>query len=402
MVIVLQGERVTGRELNLRMNFEFATATRIVFGAGKLQEVGSLVRGFGEHALIVTGKNPCRTDKLIGLLTAAGIKATGFSVSGEPTTALAEQGMAAARTAGCEFVISIGGGSVIDAGKAIAAMLANEGELLDYLEVIGRGRALMRPSVPLIAIPTTAGTGSEVTRNAVLASPEHRVKVSLRSPFMLPTLALVDPELTYDLPPAPTAGTGLDALTQLIEPFTCNRANPVTDALCREGMVRAARSLRVAFRDGHHAVAREEMALASLFGGLALANAGLGAAHGFAAPIGGMFPAPHGAVCAALLPHVMAANIQALRKRSPTSEALRRYDEVARLITQGDSAQADDGVRWVGDLVRDLQIPGLGTYGITRQHVGELVAKATQASSMKANPIPLAAEELAGILEAAL
>jgi alcohol dehydrogenase class IV len=228
------------------------------------------------------------------------------------------------------------------------------------------------------------------------------VKVSLRSPMMLPALALVDPELTYDLPRAITASTGLDALTQLIEPFTCNRANPMTDALCRDGIVRVARSLRVAFRVGQNATAREDMAVASLFGGLALANAGLGAAHGFAAPIGGMFSAPHGAVCAALLPHVMAANIQALRERSPLIDIMRRYDEVARLVTGNESTEADDGVRWVSSLVRDLQIPGLGAYGISSQHTNELVAKAAQASSMKANPIQLTAEELANTLAAAL
>jgi len=336
------------------------------------------------------------------LLKAEGVSATTFSVSGERTIALVEQGMAAARSAGCELVISIGGGSVIDAGKAIAAMLANDGELLDYLEVIGRGRALAKASAPFIAIPTTAGTGAEVTRNAVLASPEHRVKVSLRSQLMLPAVALVDPELTYDLPSAITASTGLDALTQLIEPFTCNRANAMTDALCREGIVRAARSLRVAFREGRNTVARADMALASLFGGLALANAGLGAAHGFAAPIGGMFPAAHGAVCAALLPHVMAANIHALRERSPASDVARRYDEVARLVTGSVSANADDGVRWVAELVHELQVPGLSAYCISRQHTAELIEKAAKASSMKANPVQLTREELAGALEAAL
>ena len=249
---------------------------------------------------------------------------------------------------------------------------------------------------------STAGTGSEVTRNAVLASPEQRVKASLRSPLMLPTLALVDPELTYDLPPEITASTGVDALTQLIEPFTSHRANPMTDALCRAGMVRATRSLRVAFGEGRNANAREDMAIASLFGGLALANAGLGAAHGFAAPIGGMFSAPHGAVCAALLPNVMAVNLQALRARSPGSETLKRYDEVARLVTGSDSASADDGVRWVAELVRDLQIPGLRAYGISSQHTDELVVKAAQASSMKANPIQLTTQELAAVLGAAL
>ena len=384
------------------MNFEFATATRIVFGAGKLGELGALAGGLGERVLLVTGKGAWRAIRASELLEAAGFSVTVFAISGEPTIALVEQGMSMARSAGCEFVISMGGGSVIDAGKAIAAMLTNEGELLDYLEVIGRGRALTKPSAPFIAIPTTAGTGSEVTRNAVLASPEQRVKVSLRSPKMLPTLALIDPELTYDLPPAITASTGLDALTQLIEPFTCNRANPMTDAVCRDGIARVARSLRVAFREGHDAAAREDMAVASLVGGMALANAGLGAAHGFAAPIGGMFPGPHGAVCAALLPQVMAANLRALRARLPGSETLRRYDEVAQLATGNASAKADDGVRWVTELVRDLRIPGLSAYGISNQDIGELVAKAAQASSMKANPIELTTQELGDVVTAAL
>jgi alcohol dehydrogenase class IV len=281
-------------------------------------------------------------------------------------------------------------------------MLTNGGELLGYLEVIGRGRSLMKPAAPLIAIPTTAGTGVEVTRNAVLASPEHQVKVSLRSPLMLPKVALVDPELTYDLPPAITASTGLDALTQLIEPFTSCRANPMTDALCIEGIRRVARSLRIAYHTGHATSARQDMALASLFGGLALANAGLGAVHGFAAPIGGMFPAPHGAVCAALLPQVMAANLRALRSRAPDSDTLRRYDEIARLVTGKSAATADDGVRWAGELVKELGIPGLSAYGVGPQHCGELVEKAAKASSMKANPVALTAMELTEVLQAAI
>jgi len=282
-------------------------------------------------------------------------------------------------------------------------MLANDGVLLDYLEIIGRGRPLTKPSLPFIAIPTTAGTGAEVTRNAVLASPEHGLKVSLRSPLMLAKIALVDPELTYDLPPAITARTGLDALTQLIEPFVCLRANPITDGLCAEGLGRAARSLQIAFHDGQNKSAREDMALASLFGGLALANAGLGAVHGFAGPIGGMFSnAPHGAICAALLPHVMRANIRALRQRDGQTLALKGYDRIAQICTGDEHASADAGVNWVRELIDDLQTPGLGTYGIRSEHFEDLVRKAAQASSMKANPIVLTPEELAETLQQAL
>jgi len=384
------------------MNFEFATATRILFGAGRLAEVGTIARSLGTRALVVTGSRGEPTQRILELLARENIAGVRFVVTGEPTIALVEQGVTVARESDCQFVIAIGGGSVIDAGKAIAAMLANEGSLLDYVEVIGRGKSLSMPSRPFIAIPTTAGTGAEVTRNAVLASLEHRVKVSLRSPLMLPTIALIDPELTYELPPTLTASTGLDALTQLIEPFTCNRTNPLTDAICREGMTRVARSLRVAYHDGKNAAAREDMAIASLFGGLALANAGLGAAHGFAAPIGGMFNAPHGAVCAALLPHVMAINVRTLRSDPAADAKLHRYDEVARLLTDNPVAKADDGINWVRELTRELQIPKLSAYGINETHVPELIAKAAQASSMKANPVSLRPEELTEILQASL
>ena len=384
------------------MRFEFATATRIIVGPGTLREVGPLAREFGLRALVVTGSEVRRAGPLLAVLREHGLASSLLSVRGEPGLETVSQGVALAKGENCGLIIALGGGSVLDAGKAIAAMLTNSGELLDYLEVVGRGKALTQASAPFIAIPTTAGTGSEVTRNAVLASAEHRVKVSLRSPLMLAKAAVVDPELTYDLPPAVTASTGLDALTQLIEPYVSSRANPMTDGVCVEGMRRAARSLRVAFEEGSNAAARMDMAVASLFGGLALANAGLGAAHGFAGPIGGEFPAPHGAVCAALLPHVMEANRRALRQRLPGADSLRRYDEVARLVTSSATATAEAGVEWVRKVVADLRIPSLSHYGLKPEHTAGLVQKASQASSMKANPITLTPEELAGILEQAL
>ena len=383
-------------------NFEFATATRIVFGAGAVNQVGTNVKNLGRRVLVVTGKNPARAEKLLANISASGIGAATFSVAGEPEISTVENGVALAKKENCDFVIALGGGSVIDAGKAIAAMLANDGELLDYLEIIGRGKALTKRSAPFIAIPTTAGTGAEVTRNAVLASLEHKVKVSLRSPLMLPRIAVVDPELTYDLPPAITASTGLDALTQLIEPYVCLRANPLTDGFCEQGIFRAARSLRECVFNGQNQSAREDMALASLFGGLALANAGLGAVHGFAAPIGGMFPAPHGAICAALLPHVMAANLRALRERDSKIYALRRYYRIAGMLTGNPNYVADTGVEWVQKLVADLPIPKLGAYGIREEHVADICAKAANASSMKANPIVLTPDELAQTLRLAL
>lgn len=382
--------------------FEFATATRIIFGGGTWKQAGSLARQLGRKALLVTGRRPERAEALRTLLTQSEVASVAHAVCGEPDLKTVEGGVSLAKREGCDLVIAFGGGSALDAGKAIAAMLTNEGELLDYLEVIGRGKSLPRRSAPFIAMPTTAGTGSEVTRNAVLASPAHRVKVSLRSPLMLPAIALVDPELTLGLPPEVTASTGLDALTQLIEPFLSCRRNPMVDALCREGIPRIARSLRLVMKQGASLPAREDMSLASLFGGLALANAGLGAVHGFAGPIGGMFPAPHGAVCAALLPHVLAGNLQALREREPHNEALVRYEELARLLTGDAGAKPQDGVQWVNAVVEDLRIPKLRAYGIAPEHHAELVEKASQASSMKANPLVLTREELAGILEKAV
>jgi len=384
------------------MRFEFATAQKIVFGAGAIKDIGSLTRKLGGSALIVTGRSVTRVQPLLKLLKNQGLASRVFSVAGEPDVATVEQGVAEAKAAGCNVVVGFGGGSAIDAGKAIAAMLRNDGQLPDYLEVIGRGKTLANPSAPFIAIPTTAGTGSEVTRNAVIASPPHRIKVSLRSPLMLARIALVDPELTYGLPPSITASTGLDALTQLIEPYVSSRANPMTDALCVEGMRRAARSLRAAFEHGDNIKAREDMAVASLFGGLALANAGLGAVHGFAGPIGGMFPAPHGAVCAALLPHVMDINLRALRLRASENGGLVRYEHVARLLTSKANSTADEGVAWVRELVIALQVRRLSFYGITSADSGALVDQAAKASSMKANPIVLTREEMTEALERAL
>ncbi len=376
------------------MAFEFATAARIVFGEGKLVEAAPAAAAMGGRALLVTGSSGERA----GVLAAAVPEAVLFPVAGEPTVDLIRQGAELARQERCEVVIAIGGGSVIDAGKALAAMLANPGEPLDYLEVVGRGKPLTKPAAPCIAIPTTAGTGSEVTRNAVLASPAHRVKASLRSAGMLPRLAIVDPNLTLGLPRALTASTGLDALTQLIEPYVSARANVMTDLYCVEGIRRAAGALARAFDSPQDRAARTDMAWASLLGGLALANAGLGAVHGFAAPLGGMFPAPHGAACAALLPHAMEVNVRALRERAPESRALERYGEISRLLTGEPHATADDGARWVAALCRRLEIPPLAAWGVTAADFESLVEKASQASSMKANPIVLTRAELREIL----
>ena len=378
--------------------FEFATATRIVFGAGRLAEVPEAVKALGAtRVLLVTGRDTTRAGPLREGLGRLGLSPVAFAVQGEPTVELAREGTSVALSERCDAVVALGGGSVLDAGKALAALAANGGEPLDYLEVVGRGRALTKPSLPLVAIPTTAGTGSEVTRNAVLGVKDAQVKASLRSPLMLPRLALVDPELLAGAPPAVLASSGLDALSQLLEPFLSARAQPLTDALAREGIGRSARSLRRAVLQGPDAAAREDLALASLFGGLCLANAGLGAVHGFAAPVGGMFEAPHGAVCAALLPATLEVNLRALRARAPSHPALPRFQEVAALLTGRADTRAEDGITWVRELCQALGVPGLARYGLTEADVPRLVSRAKAASSMKANPLPLSDEELTEI-----
>jgi alcohol dehydrogenase class IV len=378
------------------MRFEFATATRIVFGEGTAASLPDLARTFGTRPMVVTGASTNRAAALVSALSAET-----FAVPGEPTVDLVREGARRAQDGACDVVISFGGGSVIDAGKAIAALATNGGEPLEFLEVVGKGRAIAVPPLPFIAVPTTAGTGSEVTRNAVLGSTEYGVKASLRSPLMLPRIALVDPELTYGLPPAVTASTGLDALTQLIEPYVSVRANPLVDPFCVDGMRLVTGALRRAFHDGADREARRDMALASLFGGLALANAGLGVVHGFASPLGGHWKAPHGALCAALLPHGMAANVAALRARAPRHPALERYAVIARLLTGRNDARAEDGIDWVHALREELNVPALRAWGISQADLPGVVENAARASSMQANPIPLTNEELLAVITAA-
>ena len=383
------------------LSFDFATAARILFGEGRVREVGAIAVELGSHALLVESGSG-RTDAVVALLHEHGIATTRMHVRGEPTTTMVEQGAEQARRDGCDLVVAIGGGSVIDAGKAVAALITNREPLVEYLEVVGNARPLAERSVPTIAIPTTAGTGAEVTRNAVLMVEKRRVKVSLRSASMLPAVAIVDPELTYSLPPGVTASTGLDAVTQCLEPFVSPKGNPITDVVAREGLRRAAGAIARAVRDGGDVEARRDMAIASLCGGLALANAKLGAVHGFAAPLGGMFPVPHGVACARLLAPVAEVNVRALRERDAGTASLARYDEVARLLTGRAEARAEDGVAWLRTLVEELAVPRLSAYGIRRDDVTTVAAQARRASSMQGNPVELTDEELCEALGAAL
>jgi len=381
--------------------FEFATAGRIVFGSGSCASVGGIVAEQGRRVLVVGGASRRHDAWLLPLLDAAGLPHVAFGITGEPTVELVRAGAEAAKQAAADVILGIGGGSAIDAAKAIAALTTQPADLLEYLEVIGRGRPLDAAPLPCVAVPTTAGTGAEVTRNAVLGSLDARVKASLRSPAMLPRAAIVDPELTLSLPGHVTAATGLDALTQLIEPFVSRKANPLTDGFCRTGLPQVRQALRAAWEHPEDLAAREAMCLASLCGGLALANAALGAVHGLAGPIGGMVSAPHGAVCAILLPGVMEANIRALRQRGDVA-VLERYREVARLLTADPAAEPEAGVAWVRHLFMDLEVPTLSAHRMTREHIPEVVAKARRASSMKGNPVVLDDDTLTGIVRDAL
>lgn len=384
------------------MKFEFATANRIIFGSGSVNKASQIVQKYGSNPLVITGKSAKRAEPLLNQFENSSINASVFPVSSEPTTTIISECLQIAQKKNCNVIISIGGGSPIDTGKAVAALMTNEGDLLDYLEVIGKGKPLKNPSIPFIAVPTTAGTGAEVTKNSVINSPEHKVKVSLRSQFLLPDVAVIDPFLTHSMPPNITAYTGLDAFTQVIEPYVSNKANPLTDSICREGIKRISRSLLKAYKDGSDNKAREDMCIGSLFGGFALANSKLGAVHGLAGPLGGMIGAPHGAICGILLPNVIKVNILALKSRKPDSPALLRYDDIARIVTYNPKATAVDLINWLTGFYENLEIPKLSELGLKEGNINEIVQKAKITSSMKGNPLQLNDEELKDIIKKAL
>lgn len=377
-------------------SFSFSTSGQVRFGVDAARDLVEAAGSLGSRAMLVTGANPSRHAELTeGLAVLAD-----FQLAHEPTMDDAREAVQRARAAKVDLVVAIGGGSVIDLAKAVGILLVSGGDPLDHAEVIGRGEPLPTTSVPVVAVPTTAGTGAEVTANAVLASPADQVKVSLRSTAMLPRVAIVDPRLSVDCPPGVTASSGMDALTQVIEPFTSPFATPLTDGFCRTGMQAAARGLRQAFVDGQDLAARTDMALCSLMGGMALANAKLGAVHGLAGPLGGMTGAPHGAICAALLPAVTATNVSTLTERDPHNPALGRYREAAELLTG--VAEVEALVGWLTETVRTLEIGGLAELGLAEDRIAEAVDKAARSSSMKGNPVVLTTDELTFVLNGSM
>ena len=383
------------------MQFEFATASKIIFGTGTVKNIGNLSKNYGNKVFIVTGKNSNRANPVINQLKSNNFQYSLFNIPYEPTTDLIEQGSELARNFQADLVVAIGGGSVIDSGKAIAALVTNTDSLFEYLEVIGNAKPLTENPVPFIAVPTTAGTGAEVTKNSVIKCTKNNVKVSLRNPKMIADIALIDPELTYALTPEITASTGLDALTQLIESYVSNKSNPMTDALCVEGLKRAARSLKTAYLNGNDKSAREDMCIASLFSGLALANSKLGAVHGIAGPLGGMLPINHGIICARFLPFVIDINVKALKKLVPDSPLLHKFKDIAKILTDNSNAQISDGINWINKLCGLLKVTPLSNLGLKEEIYSELITKAKRASSMKGNPVELTEEELLEIISKA-
>jgi alcohol dehydrogenase class IV len=364
------------------VSFEFATAARLLFGSGKLAEVPAALRAQGvRRALVATNLPGPGADRLRSLLAAAAIESVVLVVDHEPTVDSVSAGRARIGREGCDAVVGLGGGSAMDTAKAVAALATNEGDLFDYLEVVGRGQPLQLRPLPFVAIPTTAGSGAEVTRNAVIGVPAAKVKVSLRSPYLLPILTVLDPDLLDGLPQAVVGCSGLDALSHVLEALVSCRANPLTDALAAEGLRRSARALRRAYTLGLQAETREDLMLASLCGGLCLAN---------------------GALCAALLAPVMEANLQALAQRAPEHPARARYREIAESVTGRHGAGTDEGVAWVRDLCQALEVRGLGHYGLSAGDIPALVAKAKAASSMRGNPVQLSDEELGDVAMHAL
>lgn len=378
-------------------SFDLSFPARITFGPGRVTDLPAIVAGLGSRVLVITGATPARVEAVIAPLRAGASALEVVTVAGEPTVDDARAAAGTGRALDADVVVAIGGGSPIDLAKAAAMLLGNGGDPMDYIEVVGRGQPITAAPLPLVAVPTTAGTGAEVTANAVLAVPELGVKASLRNPLMIPRHAVVDPELTLDCPSAVTAASGMDALTQCLEPYVSHRANPMTDSWARMGMMAAGRSLIPAYWDGSDLAARTDMSLCSLMGGLSLANAKLGAVHGFAGVIGGMTDAPHGAVCAALLGPVCEVNLAHADARLTARFAL-----IAACLTGVHDATPEDALHWIEHTCAVFEIPMLSAYGLSDLDTDEVVAKAARASSMQGNPVTLSTEELAEVFRAAL
>lgn len=376
--------------------FQFMTATRIIFGEGALESSLSIISQYGYSVLLVSGKNAERYAPLTAYLQQQNMRYQHVVVSGEPNITMVEEAAMLGRRFKPDMVIAIGGGSVLDMGKAVAAIIPNQGNVYDYVEVVGRSVPLKAKPLPFIAIPTTASSGSEVTRNAVLKSAQDRVKISLRSPEMLADVAIIDPTLTYGTDPVTSGRGAMDAFTHLMEAYVCGEPNPLTDMICEEGLRRLSRAMIAGcLRDDKKA--RSDLSFAAMLGGMATANAKLGAAHGLASALGGKLDAPHSVITARLAPIVMRENID-VAKEAGRSDILQRYKIVSRILTGRKNACVEDGILWVNMMLEKLSIPNLTDFGVCATSFERVAADALKSTAIKGNPIPLTMERLTHIL----
>ena len=390
--------------------FNIARLPRIVFGQGVIARLPELAATFGANALVVTGARSFQDSPYWeGLLT--GLKARNVRwevvrVAGEPSPQLVDDAVNSHRGGHWDVVIGIGGGSALDAAKAIAGLLIPGNSVLDHLEGVGPERPYVGPAVPFIAVPTTAGTGSEATKNAVLSTQgPNGFKKSFRDEKLVAEYAIIDPDLLASCPRTVLAANGMDAFTQLLEAYVSSRANPMTDALALSGLEAARDGLLPWYEGTDDPVAcRSRMAYAALLSGIALAQVGLGSVHGLASPLGAFFPIPHGVVCGTLVAAATRVNVAALRGRAPDSPALRKYADVGRLLVRRDLADRDAIAalaETLDDWTRRLQLPRLSAFGIGQADFPRIVAN-SRGSSMKTNPVVLTDAELSAVLEARL
>ncbi|NOH80470.1 iron-containing alcohol dehydrogenase [Vibrio sp. RE86] len=377
--------------------FQFMTSTRIIFGEGALQSSLSTLNQFGYSVLLVTGKNLQRANPVIQYLKLQNMRYQHVAISGEPNITMVEETALAGRKFQPDMVVAMGGGSVLDMGKALAAIIPNQGDVYDYVEVVGRSVPLKSKPIPFIAIPTTASTGSEVTKNAVLRSGQDQVKVSLRSPEMLADVAIVDPTLTYGTDPYVSGRGAMDAFTHLMEAYVCGEPNPLTDMICEEGLRRLSQSVIAACMQDDHK-ARADISFAAMLGGMAITNAKLGAAHGLASALGGKLNAPHSVITARLAPYVMSENINAAH-RAGRNDLLHRYTRLAQVLTGRVNAHREDSVLWVRMMLDKLDIPALDEFGVCSTSFEQVAEDTLKSVAIKGNPLPLTEERLIYILE---
>jgi alcohol dehydrogenase class IV len=376
--------------------FQFMTSTKIIFGDGALKASLSLFNQYGYSVLLVTGNTLERTSIVTDYLDAQSMRYQHITVSGEPNIKMVEEAAISARRFKPDMVVAIGGGSAIDMGKALAAILPNQGNLYDYVEVVGRNVPLKTKPIPFIAIPTTASTGAEVTKNAVLKSGQDQVKISLRSPDMLADVAIVDPALTHGTNLYLSGRGAMDAFTHLMEAYVCGDPNPLTDMICEEGLRKLSNSvIQACIYDEPQA--RSDLAFASMLGGMAITNAKLGAAHGLASALGGKISAPHSVITARLAPFVMLENIE-VAKDQQRNDILARYQRISQIVTGNAEAKEDAAVFWLSEVLDTLKLPNLLEFGVCEAQFEEVSADALKSVAIKGNPLPLNQERLVHIL----